>query len=65
MEAKLFRGSRNVVIKTQELDPGNGRTNGQRRCQHGLAGPDFANVPALGVIPTAFIHDFAKPASWS
>jgi hypothetical protein len=33
MEPKLFRGSANVVIKTQKLDPGDGRTNGQCRCQ--------------------------------
>jgi hypothetical protein len=33
MEPKLFRGSANAVIKTQKLDPGDGRTNGQCRCQ--------------------------------
>jgi hypothetical protein len=29
MEPKLCRGSANAVIKTQKLDPGDGRTNGQ------------------------------------
>src|ERR1700739_4452617 len=32
-EPKLFRGLANAVIKTQKLDSGDGRTNGQRRCQ--------------------------------
>ena len=33
MEPELFRGSANAVIKTQKLDPGDDRTNGQCRCQ--------------------------------